>query len=242
LRAEYGVQRRFDVGVNARLPWGPVAGQQHQQAYSFGVGLVWHIHQALEREQLAGTVYPENPPLISGGGNGSDHDLELPVQQRLGDTPIVLDHPDGEAVMRRVLSVRLGVLYARVVTGKPAGEPVINRLPVLHAGFGWGTHWNVDPRLTGKAEIGFRRYYVDALATLPSLASYRVLDQGAELHPSLFPVGVRIGMEGSIDAFYAAVPGFGFAYSLELGLVPGRPGPEAQLLLALGIAIDAATR
>jgi hypothetical protein len=230
LRAEYGVHPRFDVGVNGRFAWGPVAGQPSRhglQTYSAGIGLVWHIHQLLQREQLVGTVYPANPPMIAGPGPGTDHDLEMPVHQRLGDAPIVLDHPDGETVVRRVHSLRLGLGYARLVSGSSAGQPVINGMPILHAGFGWGTHWNVDPSVTGKAEIGFRRYYIDLLVTLPSLTSYRVLDQQPQLHPGLFPGGVRIGMEGAIDAFYRAIPGFGFAYSLELGLMPGRPGLDA---------------
>ena len=242
LRAEYGVHPRFDLGVTGRVPWGLVAGQHGVQAYAFGVGFVLHFRQVLERESLSGTVYPENPPIITGPGPGTDHDLELPVNQRLGDPPIVLDHPTGEAVMRRVYSLRFGAQYARNVSGRPQGQPVLNRMAVVHLGFGWGTHWNVDRHVTGKAEIGFRRYYIDALGTPPALSKYRALDEDLPARIDLFPVGLRIGMEGSIDAFYEAVPGFGFAYSLELGLLPGRPGPDGYLFLGLGIALDAATR
>ena len=242
LRAEYGVHRSLDVGVNGRVAWGPVTGQKHEQSYSFGVGLIWHVAQAFELEKLSGTVYPENPPVVSGGlGRGSDRELEMPVHQRVGDVPMVLDHPEGEAVMRRVYSLRLGFTYARVVTGKRS-RAVVNTLPLLHAGFGWGTHWNVEPSVVGKAELGFRRYYIDALATLPSLTTYRVLYDEPNSAPGLFPVGLRIGMEGSFDAFYRAMPGFGFAYSLELGALPGRPSFDGYLFLGLGIALDAATR
>ncbi len=243
VRAEYGVHRNLDIGVSARLPWANVTGDTSQQTYSFAGLLVLHIQQELTREKLSGTLYPEDTPMITGTGGGTDHDFDMPVGQRLGGPRMGTDHPGGEAEMRSLISLRLGFIYTRSVesTRDTPAIHVINQLPMLNAGFGWGTHWNLDPQVTGKSEVGFRRYFIDALATLPSLVSYRVLDTKAPITPNMVPVGVRIGVEGSIDAFFHSAPGVGFAYTLELGALPGRAGLEGYLFLGLGLALDGAT-
>ena len=60
--------------------------------------------------------------------------------------------------------------------------------------------------------------------------------------PKFFGLGARVGMEGAIDALVRDVPGFGFAYSLELGALPGRAGLEGYLFVGLGAAFDVITR
>lgn len=245
LRAEYGIHRRLDLALHARLPWANVAGNTSQQGYSLAGLLVFHIQQTLTSEKLSGTLYPEDPPMIEGAGNGgTDHDFDMPVGQRLGGPRMGSDHIDAQAEMRSVLSLRLGFSYTRAVesTRDTPAVNVINEVPMLAAGFGWGTHWNLEPVVTGKTEVGFRRYYIDALATLPSLVRYRVLEPKYMGAPNEVPVGLRVGMEGSIDAFWHTAPGVGFAYTLELGALPGRAGLEGYLLVALGLALDAATR
>jgi hypothetical protein len=145
--------------------------------------------------------------------------------------------------MRKLHSIRFGVGYVQVVERLlPEGaRGARNRLPLLHLGYGWGTHWNLPADLTGRREVGFRRFYVDALLTLESLTESTPERTSTGGQPDFFPVGVRIGMEGTLGGLLSAAPGVGLGYDLELGAYPGRGGLEGYLLLALGIAIDVAT-
>ena len=54
--------------------------------------------------------------------------------------------------------------------------------------------------------------------------------------------GLRVGMQGALEGFFQRAAGVGFAYDLELGMYPGRGGLEGYLFVALGVALDAATR
>ncbi len=245
-RVEYGVLRNLDIGASAKVGWANVIGEKSQHSYSFGGTLVLHVQQSIDEQKLAGTVYPTDVPAVSGNGTvGADHELDVPVSQRIGGPRMGTDQDnDTAAMMRSVYSLRLGFSYQRAVESSQTDPnlQVVNTLPMLHAGYGWGTHWNLAPRVTGRTEVGFRRFYVDLLATMPSLTTYRVLHAVTDQPPSMFPLGLRIGMEGSIDAFWHSARGVGFAYTLELGALPGRAGLEGYLLVGLGLALDAATR
>jgi hypothetical protein len=115
------------------------------------------------------------------------------------------------------------------------------KLPLLHLGYGWGTHWNLPASVTGQPEVGHRRFFVDALGTLPGLVKQRPLFSGPYNRKDVFPLGARIGMEGSIDGLLRSMPGAGFAYSLELGALPAPYGVEGYLFVGLGLALDFAT-
>jgi hypothetical protein len=123
---------------------------------------------------------------------------------------------------------------------------VESKIPLLSLGYGWGTHWNLPATVTGQTEIGYRRFYLDVLATLPSLVSQKPLfggTWGANYGKQVrLPVGARIGMEGSIDALVRSVPGMGFGYSLELGVLPAPDAVEGYLFVGLGMALDFITR
>ena len=55
-------------------------------------------------------------------------------------------------------------------------------------------------------------------------------------------LGARLGMQGTLGGLLASAPYLGFAYDLEIGVYPGRGGIEGYLFLALGLALEAATR
>lgn len=249
LRADYRVLRRLDVSVSARAGLWNVTGEREHHTYQLGAGVSIHLGEWLERDKLAGTVYPDNPPALSGAGSrGADSDLDVPVSTRLGGPPLGSDvDRDAEALLYKVSSLRLGFSYVRAVmpayTLDPAALYVRSELPIFHVGFGWGAHWNLPASFTGKPELGYRRFYVDALATIPSLVDEAPLFSTSDaVHEDIFPLGARLGMEGSIDQLVRELPGLGFAYSIELGALPARKSIEGYLFLGLGVALDFATR
>lgn len=250
MRAEYRIVRRLDAGAFLRVPLWNVTGEGAHHGYALGFNLAIHFSESLDEEALLGTVYPADPPAISGpGSRGADTDLDTPLSTRLGGPPMGGgDHADdGVALMYSVHSLRVGFSYVRTIEPARDADPTAiyldSSLPLAHLGYGWGTHWNLPASVTGKRELGYRRFYLDALATLPSLVKERPLfsvpDTG---HPGIFPLGARVGMEGSIDALLQKAPGVGFAYSIELGALPARNTVEGYLFVGLGIALDFATR
>lgn len=249
LRAEYRVLRRLDVGVVARGGLWNVTGEDKHHGYQFGANLSFHVGEELVHDRLAGTVYPENPPALSGpGSRGADRDLDVPVSARLGGPPLGADvDRDATALVYKVSSLRLGFAYVRSVmpayTLDIEALYVQSALPLLHAGFGWGTHWNLPASVTGRPELGYRRFYVDALATIPAWVDERPLFSTSDaVHEDIFPLGARLGMEGSIDQLLRDAPGVGFGYSIELGALPARKSIEGYLFVGLGLALDFATR
>jgi hypothetical protein len=258
LRAEYRVLRRLELGVYGRAGVLNVGGEARMHGYTFGLGASIHVHESLEQELLVGTVYPDNPPALSGpGSRGAASDLDVPVSTRLGSTPFVSDvDRTAVALIYSVVSLRVGALYTRVAmpaelatvvgasdASDASEQNVASRFPLLSLGLGWGSHWNIPPDVTGKHELGYRRFYVDAVGTLPSSVRDANLFAGAGArHPEIFPFGARLGMEGSIDALLSDAPGVGFAYSLELGALPARNALEGYLFVGFGLALDFATR
>jgi hypothetical protein len=114
---------------------------------------------------------------------------------------------------------------------------------LVYLGYGWSSHWNLSAAIAGgEPRVGWRRFYVDALLTLPALTSATTIGTAAVGQADFFPLGARIGMEGAIDALLRDAPGIGFGYSLELGALPGRSGVEGYLLVGLGLALDARVR
>ncbi|HEX2675737.1 MAG TPA: hypothetical protein VHM19_03840 [Polyangiales bacterium] len=251
LRAEYRVVRRFDLGVLARAGWWNVTGEDKHHGYTLGVNATIHLSEAIDERKLGGTVYPEDPGAVGGTGSagGTDHDLEVPTSSRLGGPRMGVDNPnrDTVALMYSVTSLRVGFSYASAIepaqSSLGASDYVQARMPLVHLGFGWGTHWNLPAEVTGQPEIGYRRFYLDVLGTAPSLVKERALFSTPDVaHPKIFPLGGRIGMEGSIDALLHDAPGVGFGYTLELGALPARRSVEGYLFVGLGVALDFATR
>jgi hypothetical protein len=246
-RIEYGITHYLDVGVRGNLAWKNVIGERPTRSYSLALDFAYHFAQEVEDESLSGTVYPEDPPALQSGVAGTDRDLmDLPVSDRLQSGSLAPPDRNRQlmAAMRTLQSLRFGVAYSQVVErALPNGaQSAQNRLPLLHIGYGWGTHWNLPASLTGKREIGYRRLYVDALLTAPGLTHTTPMRTNTGMPLDFFPLGVRIGLEGAMDGLLSAAPGVGFGYGLELGALPGRGGLEGYLLIALGVSLDVATR
>jgi hypothetical protein len=242
-RIEYGITPFIDVGVDGRGAWWSTHGAPH--AYLARLNLSFHLSQSVEQTSLAGTVFAEDTAALSPVGIGTDRELQgTPVSDKLksGD-PTPLDHDVTlVAAMRSVHSLRVGLDAVSVVERAlpDANIRADNRMLLLHLGYGFGTHWNLEASVTGKREIGYRRFFCDALLTVPSLTRTR-LESAPQSELNFFPLGARIGMQGALDALLSAAPGLGFSYDLELGAYPGRGGLEGYLFVGLGLAIDVAT-
>jgi hypothetical protein len=249
LRAEVDLARRFVFSVAGRLPWAEVAGETETQGYTARAGCAWHFPDEIERVPLAGSVYPEDTPAL--GERAGLKFAGAPVNERLGSPPFVRPEFEREthAPIRNSQSLRLGYDFVRTVErGRPSlslemDEPryFANRLHILHLGYCYTTQWNLSPATAGKRELGFRRFYMDVLLTLESLTDAEPVadESGTMAHdPDFFPGGVRIGMEGAIDALLRTFRGLGFAYTLELGALPGTSGLEGYLFVGLGLELD----
>lgn len=244
VRAEVDLGRRFTFSAVGRLPWLALAGQTDTHGFELRAGIAWNFVDQVEVERLGGSVYPEDPPAIA------EHvgpEFETPVSQRLAGPRMTLPdvERDAKAQLRTVQSLRLGYMRVRAVE-RARPDPAIgthtylaNNLHVLYAGYSWGTHWNVSPATAGKREVGWRRYVFDALITAEGLATaHPVAASVATQPPAFLALGGRIGMEGSIDALVRAAPGLGFAYSIELGMLPGKSGLEGYLFAGFGVEFD----
>jgi hypothetical protein len=169
------------------------------------------------------------------------------VSQKLGGPRLSLPEKDRtlSAPMRSLQTLRAGYAYRRSVQRvRPAASDgserhAHNRAHVLFAGYGWGEHWNLAPRSAGgQRELGWRRFYVDLLATLEPWVQDEMLGTMPDEPADFFGVGARMGMEGAIAALLPSIEGLGFAYLLELGALPGRSGLEGYLFLGFGVEID----
>jgi hypothetical protein len=251
-RAQLDLGRWFGVEAKARFAWLDVAGEDGASAHDVRGGLTWHVVDEVAAESLAGTIYPQDTPAVrSGGRAGTDHDLEVPVSQKLGGPRLAPPERDTEhkAVMRNVHSLRLGYDHVRAIErGRPDNADgsrrfFVNTMHVGYLGYGWGTHWNLDSVAGGgQRELGWRRIQIDLLFTLEDLLDDEVLDPPPQVEADLFLVGVRASLEGAIDALASGIPGLGFAYELELGALPGRSGLEGYLFVGLGVELDVRTR
>jgi hypothetical protein len=166
------------------------------------------------------------------------------------------EHASRDAVgpVRFMHSVRAGYHLGRTVQfARPgSGRYAMNLVHSLYLGYGFGQQWNLSPATVGERELGYRRFYLDALLTIDPLADAERLDAAEDLEtpsgerltlrdPTLFPVGLRLGMQGAIDALVRSFPGMGFAYGIELSALPGKSGLEGRISIALGIELDAST-
>jgi hypothetical protein len=251
-RAEYDVARHVSLSLSGIVPWLNVAGEKDPHGYGLRAGVSLHLEDREELEPLSGTVYPEDTPAVGGPGPGTDQDFEVPASQRLGGPRMSIPNDDreGTAPMRSLQTIRFGYDLTRAVErGRPdnadgSARHFVNTIHALYAGYGWGSHWNLNSTAGGgERRVGWRHFYVDALLTLPALDHAKAVGMNEPpAEPDFFPLGLRLGMEGSIAALIHDVPGVGFGYGLELGALPGKSGFEGYLTIALGIQLDFATR
>jgi len=245
LRIEYAPLSFAEIAVDGRVAWLNANHGSELHSYALRAGLSLHLSQRVEQRPLYGTVYAADTAAI-GGGVGSDHDLEVPASERMRTglaVPRDVD-PTLQAVMRSAHSLRLGAAYTQLLQrARPDADAITeNRLPIAHLGYSYTNYWNIPARVTGRHEQGFRRYYGDLLLTLPSavqLDPERTADGRRIFTQAL---GARLGMQGTLGGLLKSAPFLGFAYDLEIGVYPGRGGLEGYLFLALGIALETATR
>jgi hypothetical protein len=256
LRAELDVGPRLTFELGGVLPWVVVGGQDQTGTFTASAGLSLHVFDRVELEPLEGTVHPKDYAAPTGRGNvGTDSDLTTPVSSRMGGPAL---HPpehassDATGPVRHTHSIRVGYHLGRTVQrGRPndvlnATRYALNTVHALYLGYGFGQAWNLSPATVGERELGYRRFYLDALLTLSPLVDAELLAPQTlaegDVEPRLLPIGARMGMQGALDALVRSAPGLGFAYNLELSVLPGRSGLEGRLLIALGIELDASTK
>jgi hypothetical protein len=251
-RAEFDVTRHLGLQVGGQLPWANVAGQTEPQTWSVRVGGVIHLVDHADIEPMSGTIYPEDTPVVGGPGPGTDTQLTVPISQRMGGPRLIPPGGErtGKAPMRKVQSFRFGYEALRVVERARPDDAegkhryLLNTFHAVYLGYGWGAHWNLNSETGGgERRVGWRRFFADVVLTAPGTTKTKPVSNNVPTEePDFFPVGLRVGMEGAIDALVHSAPGLGFGYSLELGALPGRSGLEGVLMVALGVEFDVATR
>lgn len=245
-RVEYAPVSFAEIALDGRVAWLNANHGSQLHSYALRANLTFHLSQSVAPHPLYGTVYAADTAAVGGGGIGTDQDLQVPTSDRLRTgfaNPRDFD-PTLEASMRTAHSLRLGAAYLQLLERARPDEASVtrNRLPIAHIGYSYTTYWNIPARVTGRHEQGFRRFYGDLLLTLPDAIQAspdRTVDGG---RVSTQPLGARVGMQGTLGGLIKSAPFVGFAYDLELGMYPGRGGLEGYLFLALGIALEAATR
>jgi hypothetical protein len=244
-RIEYGIFRVLDVAVDGRIGWLNATQSDDVHAYQLRGTLSFHFLQSVTEQELYGVVRPADTAAI-GAGTASDHPLDLPISEvmRTGAPGPYDPDPSLRGAMRNTHSLRLGAAYAQLVErARPdVNAHTRNRLPMAHIGYAFATYWNLAPSISGRRELGYRRFYGDVLLATSELvdASPERTRDGTRI--TFSGVGLRVGMMGALAGFLRGAPGVGFAYDLELGMYPGRGGLEGFLFIALGASIDAATR
>lgn len=246
-RAEYGVARWLDVGVDGRFAWFNADSSIKVHSYLGRATFSFHIAESVDERALLGTVYPSDPPAVTPTP-GTDQDLMgTPVSEKLrsGDVRPLDRDVTLSAAMRDVHSLRLGFAYGAVAE---RARPDVNawardRMALLQLGYSYSTHWNLMTHVTGKREVGYRRFFADAMLTTAGLTkTYPTHTSDGKTALAFVPVGGRVGMQGAMEGLAEQAPSLGFAYDVELGVYPGRGGVEGYLFLALGVAYDVATR
>lgn len=248
-RASVDLMRGLSLSARGRVRWPVTTGEQHGRATLLG-GTV-HIH-LVDDERMAGaggTVYPDDVPAAGNSdrvaaASGSDQDL--PVNQRMGGPRLTLPEVDREAIvpMRSLHTLRVGYDYVQSVQKgefPTAGTlPLENRIHLLRLGYSFGDHWNLGPQALGQRELGFKHVFMEVLVAVEATSEWRALGDlpTAGEKPGFMPLGLRLGVEGGIDALIDAWEGAGLAYLLEAGSLPGYRGLEGYLLLALGLELD----
>jgi len=245
LRAELDLGRFAMLQAGGSVGWAPVVGDSAVIPYNVRLGVSIALSDRIEVESLEGTVFAGDAASVGAQRRGTDSDLDVPVNQKLGGPPPpIRDRGEHErANVRVVHALRFGYDHQRSLQ-RTSDIHADNRVHALSLGYGWATHWNLQPHEAGERSLGYRRFYIDALATLPGTYDAEnvpapadpVDDEGAE-----FLVGVRLGMEGAFAALLRSAEAIGFGYSLEVGALPGRGGAEGYLLIGLGLALEVDT-
>jgi len=245
LRAELDLGRFAMLQAGGGVGWAPVAGDDSVIPYNLRLGVSIALFDRVSVESLEGTVHATDAASVGGQRRGTDSDLEVPISQKLGGPPPpVRERGEYErASVRNVHALRLGYDHQRSLQ-RTADIHADNRVHALSLGYGWATHWNLLPHEAGERALGYRRFYIDALATLPG--TYTASNIPAPADPlddvgDEFLVGVRLGMEGAFAALLRSAEAIGFGYSLEVGALPGRGGAEGYLLIGLGLALEVDT-
>lgn len=264
MRVESDLMPRLALAAWGRVGWQTIDGVSGVRPYGAGVGLRYFFIDGVVRKMASGTVYPADTPIpanADGLGTAIGNDRDVPVNQKLGGPRMGPPEVDEDAIvpLRSVHALRLG--YDLVVgpqVGSDDTSPGLhpefnNRLHMLHAGWGWGDHWNLPASATGQRELGFRRLYLDLLVALPGVSTATDLGTAPDFEDigdtpatssdydaSFMPLGVRLGIGGAVDAFFDGWEGFGLSYLVEAGALPGYSGLEGYLFVAVGIELDAA--
>ena len=245
LRAELDLGRVALLQAGGGVGWAPVVGESSVVPYNLRLGVAFALSDHIEVESLQGTVYATDAASVGGQRRGTDSDLEVPVSQKLGwPPPPVRERGEYErANVRVVHALRLGYDHQRSLQRDPPDHSD-NRVNALSVGYAWSTHWSLMPHEAGERALGYRRFYLDALLTLPSTYSSRrvpAVEPGRDQEGAQYLVGVRLGMEGAFAALLRSAEALGFGYSIELGALPGRGGAEGYLLIGLGLALEVST-
>ena len=245
LRAELDLGRIAMLQAGGGVGWAPVVGEKSVVPYNLRLGVSIALSDHVSVESLEGTVYATDAASVGGQRRGTDSDLEVPVSQKLGSPPPpVRERGEYErASVRNVHALRLGYDHQRSLQ-RDAADHSDNRVNALTLGYGWSSHWNLMPWEAGERALGYRRFYIDALLTLPSAYTSRrvpAVEPGRDQEGAQYLVGVRLGMEGAFAALLRSAEALGFGYSLEVGALPGRGGVEGYLLIGLGVALEVST-
>jgi hypothetical protein len=266
LRVDLDLGRVATLHAGGGVGWLPVLGEDSVIPYNLRLGASFNLVDRIQLEPLDGTVRPAAVPAAGGQRRGTDTDLDVPMSQKLGGPPPPMRERDAyeHAKVRVVHALRAGYDHQRAVQQQrgvpelrgedPRDDPdalnsdtdavAENRVHALWLGYGWSTHWSLTPAEAGERELGFRRFYIDVLLTLPDLNSVRGVPgseapEGSDA-PDL-PVGIRVGMEGAFAALLRSPEALGFGYALEIGALPGKSGAEGYLLIGLGVAFEIST-
>jgi hypothetical protein len=245
-RVEYSPLRWLDVMLDGRVSWLSANADNHTINYWARAGFAFHISESVKEEKLYGTVYPADVPAISPPSIGSDQDWrDLPVSEKLrgGELrPLDVDKTVA-AIMRDVHALRVALAYTRITEHALPSENtwMRNRMALLQLGYSYSTHWNIPESVSGKREVGYRRFYGDLMLTTEGLTKSTPAMKPAGT-VQFVPIGARVGMQGLLAGLLESAPSLGLAYDLELGMAPGRSGYEAYLFVALGLGFDVATR
>ncbi len=252
-RGELDLGRYLTLHLGGRLGWAALAGERDVPSYAARASLSISLIDRMDFDDLAGTAYPkgDDPARIGGQKRGTDSDFGGPISERLGGPALRLpERPEHlRASLRTVHALRLGFDHVRAVERlRPSAvdgsrRHADNHLNMLALGYGWSTHWNLTAAEAGERTLGFRRFYFDALFTLPELYSAQPLPGDDDGMPNEhLAIGARVGMEGAFDALLEDFDGFGLGYTVEAGGLPGDSGLEGYLFVALGVELDALTR
>lgn len=245
-RVEYALLRVLDIAADGRVGYLNARSADDTTAYQLRGTLSFHLAQSVREQELYGVVHPADTAVIGAAGVGSDRSPEVPISEVMRTGSGVPHDPDPSlrGAMRNTHSLRLGAAYAQL---QQRARPEVtlrtrNRLPMVHLGYAFATYWNLAPSVSGKREVGFRRFYGDVLMTASPWVDAEPNRTRDGTRLNFQPFGVRVGMQGTLAGLLPRAAGVGFAYDLELGLYPGRGGLEGFLFVALGVALDAATR